>query len=163
MKNARSTLFEPIAKGNPMNKTRFFRGVASLCAMITLSFSLGCGTILYPERRGQRTHARVDTGVAVMDACWILLGVIPGVIAFVVDFGNGAIYLPGGAVGANSLKVVQTPTARPDSASIERAVQQQTGLVIRLSDPTLVWRKLASREDIEPSIAAARQDRPGAL
>ena len=56
-----------------MNQTHFFRGVASLCAMTTLSLSLGCGTILYPERRGQRTHARVDTGVAVMDACWILL------------------------------------------------------------------------------------------
>jgi hypothetical protein len=66
-------------------------------------------------------------------------------------------------VGANSLKVVQTPTARFDSASIERAVQQQTGLVIRLSDPTLVWHKLASRDDIEPSVAAARQDRPSAL
>jgi hypothetical protein len=146
-----------------MNHTRLLRGVASLCAMTTLSLSLGCGTILYPERRGQQSHARVDTGVVVMDACWILLGVIPGVIAFVVDFGNGSIYLPGGAVGTNSLKVVRTPTARPDSASIERAVQQQTGLVIRLSDPTLVWRKLASREDIGPSVAAARQDRPSAL
>jgi hypothetical protein len=71
--------------------------------------------------------------------------------------------LPGGQTGANSLKVVQTPTAHPDSAGIDRAVQQQTGLVIRLSDPTLLRRKLAAREDIEPSVAAARQDRPGAL
>ncbi len=145
-----------------MNHTRLLRGASALCAMTTLSLSLGCGTILYPERRGQRTHARVDTGVVVMDACWCLL-IIPGVIAFAVDFSNGAIYLPGGQTGANSLKVVQTPTAHPDSASIERAVQQQTGLVIRLSDPTLLRRKLASREDIEPSVAAARQDRPGAL
>jgi len=146
-----------------MNKTRLLRGVASLCAMTTVSLSLGCGTILYPERRGQKTHARVDAGVAVMDACWVLLFIIPGVIAFVVDFSNGAIYLPGGAVGANSLKVVQTPTAHPDSASIERVVKQQTGLAIRLSDPTLLRRKLASREDIRPSVAAARQDRPGGL
>ena len=146
-----------------MNQTRFLRGVASVCAITTLGLSLGCGTILYPERRGQRTHARVDTGVAVMDACWILLLIIPGVIAFAVDFGNGAIYLPGGQTGANSLKVVQTRTAHPDSASIERAVQQQTGLVIRLSDPTLVRRELASHQDIEPSVAAARQDRPSAL
>ena len=47
--------------------------------------------------------------------------------------------------------------------AIERAVQQQTGLVIRLSDPTLLRRKLASLEDIEPSVVVARQDRPGAL
>jgi hypothetical protein len=95
-----------------------------------------------------------------MDACWLLLGIIPGVIAFVVDFGNGAIYLPGGQAGASSLKVVQTPTAHPDAASIERAVQQQTGLVIRLSDPNLLRRELASHEDIEASVVAARQDRP---
>jgi hypothetical protein len=150
-------------RSDSMNRTHFLRGVSALCAMTTLSLSLGCGTILYPERRGQRTTARVDPGVAVMDACWLLLFIIPGVIAFAVDFSNGAIYLPGGQTGANSLKVVQTPTAHPDSASIERAVQQQTGLVIRLSDPTLLRRKLASREDIEPSVAAARQDRPGAL
>jgi hypothetical protein len=146
-----------------MNHTRLLRGVASLCAMTTLSLSLGCGTILYPERRGQRTHARVDAGVAVMDACWLLLAIIPGVIAFVVDFNNGAIYLPGGQAGASSLKVVQTPTVHPDSASIERVVKQQTGLVIRLSDPTLLRRKLTSYADIQPSVAAARQDRPGAL
>lgn len=131
--------------------------------MTTLSLSLGCGTILYPERRGQRTHARVDAGVAVMDACWLLLAIIPGVIAFVVDFNNGAIYLPGGEAGANSLKVVQTPTVHPNSASIERVVKQQTGLVIRLSDPALLRRKLASYEDIQPSVAAARQARPGAM
>jgi len=54
MKKARSnsTLSDPSTKGNPMNHTRFLRGVASLCAMTILSLSLGCGTILYPERRG---------------------------------------------------------------------------------------------------------------
>jgi hypothetical protein len=145
-----------------MNQTRFLRGVASVCAITTLGLSLGCGTILYPERRGQRTHARVDTGVAVMDGCWCLL-IIPDIIAFAVDFSNGAIYLPGGQADANSLEIVQTPTAHPDAASIERAVKQQTGLVIRLDDPTLLRRKLASHEDIEPSVAAARQGRSGAL
>jgi hypothetical protein len=98
-----------------------------------------------------------------MDACWLLLFIIPGVIAFAVDFNNGAIYFSGGEASASSLKVVQTPTAHPDSVSIERVVQQQTGLVIQLSDPTLLRRKLASHEDIQPSVAAARQDRPGAM
>jgi hypothetical protein len=131
--------------------------------MATLSFSFGCGTILYPERRGQRSHARIDTGVAIMDACWLLLFIVPGVIAFAVDFSNGAIYLPGGEASARSLKVVQAPTAHPDSASIEHTVQQQTGLVIQLGDPTVLRRELASHEDIEPSVAAARQDRAGAM
>jgi hypothetical protein len=131
--------------------------------MTTLGLSLGCGTILYPERRGQRTTARVDPGVAVMDACWLLLFIIPGVIAFAVDFSNGAIYLPGGHASGDPLKVVRTDAAHPDHAAIERTIQQQTGLPIRLDDPTVVQRELPSLEDIEPSLAAARQDRPRAF
>ena len=57
--------------------------------------ALGCGTILSPTRRGQ-SGGRIDTGVAVMDGLWLLFFIVPGVVAFVVDFGNGAIYEPGG-------------------------------------------------------------------
>jgi hypothetical protein len=53
----------------------------------------GCGTILYPERRG-RSSGHVDAGVAVMDGFWCLAFIVPGVVAFIVDFGNGAIYAP---------------------------------------------------------------------
>ena len=146
-----------------MNRTHFFRGISALCTMSTLSLSLGCGTILYPERRGQRTTARVDPGVAVMDACWLLLFIIPGVIAFAVDFSNGAIYLPGGHASGGPLKVVHTDAAHPDRAAIERTIEQQTGVTIRLDDPAMVRRELPSRQDIEPSLAAARQDRLNAL
>ena len=51
----------------------------------------GCGTILYPERRGQ-TGGHVDTGVVVMDGLWLLLFIVPGVVAFIVDFSNGTVY-----------------------------------------------------------------------
>jgi hypothetical protein len=66
----------------------------ALCAALGLQIA-GCGTILYPERRGQ-TGGHVDTGVAVMDGLWCLVFIIPGVVGFIVDFGNGAIYEPGG-------------------------------------------------------------------
>ena len=150
-------------RSDSMNRTHFLRGISALCTMTTLSLSLGCGTILYPERRGQRTTARVDPGVAVMDACWLLLFIIPGVIAFAVDFSNGAIYLPGGRASGEPLKVVHTDAAHPDRAAIERTIEQQTGLPIRLDDPAMVRRELPSRQDIEPSLAAARQDRLNAL
>lgn len=55
----------------------------------------GCGTLLYPERRGQ-TGGRLDTAVVLLDGLGLLLFLIPGIIAFAVDFGSGAIYLPGG-------------------------------------------------------------------
>jgi hypothetical protein len=61
-----------------------------VCASLGLQLA-GCGTLLYPNRRGQ-TSGHVDTGVAVMDGLWLLAFVIPGVVAFIVDFGNGAIY-----------------------------------------------------------------------
>ena len=65
-----------------------------LCAALGLQVA-GCGTLLYPERRGQAA-GRIDTGVVVMDGLWCLLFIIPGVVAFIVDFGNNTIYEPGG-------------------------------------------------------------------
>jgi hypothetical protein len=44
-----------------------------------------------PLRRGQ-TAGNVDTGVAIMDGLWCLAFIVPGVVAFIVDFSNGAIY-----------------------------------------------------------------------
>jgi len=52
-----------------------------------------CGTILYPERRNQAA-TRIDVGVALLDGFWLLVGIIPGIIAYAVDFSTGAIYLP---------------------------------------------------------------------
>jgi hypothetical protein len=66
----------------------------AVCASIGLQLA-GCGTLLYPQRRGQ-TGGHVDTGVAVMDGLWCLVFIVPGVVAFVVDFGNGSIYESGG-------------------------------------------------------------------
>jgi hypothetical protein len=57
------------------------------------TLSAGCGTILYPERRGQPV-GRLDWGVVLLDGLGLLLFFIPGVVAFAVDFATGAIYLP---------------------------------------------------------------------
>ncbi len=55
----------------------------------------GCGTLLYPERKGQ-SGGRIDPAVAILDGVGLLLFLIPGLIAFAVAFSNGTIYLPGG-------------------------------------------------------------------
>ncbi len=140
-----------------MKRMRFYRGVSLLSGAVTLWLSLGCGTILYPERRGQRTTARIDAGVAVMDGLWCLLFIIPGVIAFAVDFNNGAIYLPGGSASAGSVKVVRAPDICPDRAAIERAVEEGAGIHIRLDDPAVIRRKIMRGENIARTIAEARQ------
>jgi hypothetical protein len=66
----------------------------ALVICVALGLQVGCGTILYPERRGQ-SSGRVDVGVAVMDGLWCVVFLVPGVVAFIVDFSNGAIYEPG--------------------------------------------------------------------
>ncbi|MFC3024633.1 hypothetical protein ACFODT_12450 [Vibrio zhugei] len=56
---------------------------------------VGCGTIIYPERKGQ-VDGRLDAGIVALDAVGLLFFFIPGIVAFAVDFSNGTIYLPGG-------------------------------------------------------------------
>ncbi len=55
----------------------------------------GCGTLIYPERQGQ-PRGDIDPTVAIIDGIGLLFFVIPGLVAFVVDFHTGAIYLPPG-------------------------------------------------------------------
>jgi hypothetical protein len=61
-----------------------------------LVLQVACGTLLYPERRNQKPTGRVDPGVVVMDAAWLLVFIVPGIVALAVDFASGAIYLPQG-------------------------------------------------------------------
>jgi hypothetical protein len=65
----------------------------ALLASVAGVSSTGCGTLLYPERRGQ-PKGRLDWGVVGLDGLGLLLFLVPGIIAFAVDFYTGAIYLP---------------------------------------------------------------------
>jgi len=66
--------------------------LASMAVTAAIALQLvGCGTLLYPERRGTQ-GGRVDAGVAIMDGLWCLVFIVPGVVAFIVDFSDGAIY-----------------------------------------------------------------------
>lgn len=74
------------------NKT--FTPIINLLLSFMLVANLAsCGTILYPERKGQRP-GKIDPTVAVLDGVGLLFFIIPGVIAFAVDFNNNSIYLP---------------------------------------------------------------------
>ena len=126
-------------------------------ALVTTALSLpllssSCGYILYPERRGRRA-GRVDAGVVVMDALWLLLFLIPGIVAFVVDFSSGAIYLGGHARNDGERTVVLEAGPNPTRARIEAVVGVHLGRRISLDDPRVQSRRLASREEIQPSLA----------
>ena len=70
--------------------------VKALVGIGLVAHLTACGTLLYPERKGQ-TDGRIDPGVAAMNGVGLLLFIIPGLVAFAVDFHNGTIYLPGTA------------------------------------------------------------------
>lgn len=99
----------------------------------------GCGTILYPERRGQPAGP-LDWEIVALDAIGLILFFVPGVIAFAVDFSNGTIYLPPGGYGygyqhgkpPETLRVI--PTGRDDLtlARVEQIVSAESGTPVQL-------------------------------
>ena len=89
-----------------------------------------CGTLLYPERKG-RSGGRVDPAVIVMDGLLCLVFLLPGVVAFAVDFSTGAIYTGGHA----SLQKHDVQGTSEDDYNAVLA--KATGRDIKLSDSAL--------------------------
>ncbi len=73
---------------------RLIIGLRVFLVAILMVQLTGCGTILYPERKGQKSGT-IDSGIVVLDAFGFLIFIVPGVVAFIIDFSNGTIYLPG--------------------------------------------------------------------
>lgn len=119
--------------------------------IISLSFQLAsCGTILYPERRNQKL-GRIDVGVVLLDGFWLFAGLIPGIIAFAVDFSTGAIYLP--AKSARGLDYDHIRTVRFDpknttQAQLEEIIRQETSRDFSFSDKRLTLSRLGNSEEI---------------
>jgi hypothetical protein len=114
----------------------------------------GCGTLMHKERIN-RPHSRdIDWKVVALNGLGLCFFFVPGVIAFVVDFYTGAIYLPQESCGdgvpmGEPMPVYEsmpTPTAEPGpQASIER-VGDTTFKRIALGKQQL------TREEIEQQV-----------
>lgn len=113
-------------------------GGALIAALLTQLTA--CGTILYPDRRGQ-IEGKIDPVVAVMDAIGILFYVIPGLIAFGVDFATGAIYYPGGKtaqVDPTKLKPAVDADGKIDNLKLQAILESELGQRLPLNDPRLI-------------------------
>src|SRR5690554_7978577 len=75
------------------------RGLTGLVLAASVTALVGCGTVFYPERKGQ-VSGRIDPVVAIANGVGLLFFIVPGVIAYAVDFSNGTIYLPSGHTSA---------------------------------------------------------------
>jgi len=121
--------------------------VRSVVLIASGAASAGCGTILYPERRGQPS-GRLDWGVVALDGIGLLLFFVPGVIAFAVDFITGAIYLPYDGYGSldaarpGRLRRIDVPRHQLTREEIARAVSEVTGRSISLEPDSYESRPL---------------------
>lgn len=121
-----------------------------------LSFQLsGCGTILYPERRGQKA-GQLDVGIVLFDALGLFVGIIPGVIAFAVDFSTGAIYLPdkeARGLTEDNLRVVKFDPKNSTPEMIEKLISEETGKDFHFNDEDLKIVRAHDQDEIPESYA----------
>jgi hypothetical protein len=142
-----------------------WRVVATLLIAVSV-FQASCGTILYPERRGQPA-GRLDIGVVLLDGLGLLLFFVPGVIAFAVDFATGAIYLPpeyshAGPISADELRKIPVNPADLTPERIEAVVQEHTGKAIHLQPGQYRAMPLQKIEDVTPETLTQLQSAPAA-
>jgi hypothetical protein len=138
------------------------RGFSSKVVILTLVaaialFSTSCGTLLYPERRGQPPGGPLDPGVVILDALGLLFFIIPGVVAFIIDFSNGTIYLPPPAYGyvphqtlrRKDLEPVKLAKEEMTRERIEEIVSERAGRRVRLEPGQFRAVELTDLEEVD--------------
>ncbi|TLX53563.1 polyribonucleotide nucleotidyltransferase [Stutzerimonas nosocomialis] len=116
--------------------TRVIGGVVAVSLFTQLS---ACGTLFYPDRRGQ-IDGRIDPAVAALNAVGLLFYVIPGLIAFGIDFATGAIYLPDNTYSMAPEKLQEAIGAdgKVDPARLKAIIESEIGRSLPLDDPRLL-------------------------
>lgn len=80
----------------------------------------GCGTIFYQERIHAPHSRDIDWRIAAADGLGLALFFVPGVVAFVVDFSTGAIYLPpDGSSGYAATNAAETAESESESIAVD--------------------------------------------
>ena len=65
-------------------------------ALVATLPTTSCGSLLFPERHSKPHSGTLDTNIVILDGVGLLFFILPGLIAFTVDFVQGTIYLPEG-------------------------------------------------------------------
>ncbi|NYS61486.1 hypothetical protein [Vreelandella salicampi] len=116
---------------------RWLKGAVVAICVVALS---GCGTLFYPERKGQMS-GNVDPVVAIANGVGLLFFIVPGVIAYAVDFSNGTIYLP--SHDSASLDVERLNDVN-DVVALETLLSQKAGQPVRLDNELLMVEEVES-------------------
>jgi hypothetical protein len=150
---------------HPLGESRRKLRIAGTLILGLAVLLSSCGTLLYPERRGQST-GRLDIGVVALDGIGLLVFLVPGVIAFVVDFSTGAIYLPSGYAmvdppAGTELHQVQVDPAELTPQRVEAIVQEQTGKTVSLQPGAYRAMRLQKLDDFTSEALARLQANSG--
>jgi hypothetical protein len=152
------------------------RRLCTALIVVVLSSIIGCGTIIYPERRGQAAGP-LDAGIVVLDAVGLLFFFVPGVVAFAVDFATGAIYLPkgqdrsklldfqapNGSSGSNrrsELQLDEIPLEQRTLAGVEEALRVHRGIEVDLRADARV-RRVESHAELPALFAQFERELAG--
>ncbi|MGA9666624.1 MAG: hypothetical protein WBQ69_09280 [Gallionella sp.] len=139
--------------------------VVPLLAFTMIVNLASCGTILYPERKGQKP-GHIDPAVAILDGVGLLFFIIPGVIAFAVDFSNNSIYLPRSHSSKfDSLQEYSQIRAdkKLDAAAIQNIIRAETGTDISLEQANMKIVRLKSAADLDSEFSLYGTDNHIAL
>ncbi|UYV12054.1 MAG: hypothetical protein NCW75_12205 [Phycisphaera sp.] len=138
MTTSRTRSFARTIAGRPIYRRRRATTAASLL-LAAIAFQSGCGTIFYPERRGQ-DGGDLDIGVVLLNGVGLLFFLIPGIIAYAVDFSTGAIYLPPeeegllDTDGSSRAPDLQIPTSELTAERLATELSEKTGKDISEAD-----------------------------
>ena len=111
------------------------RTVLASIATATTALLSGCGTILYPDRAYQKQRGQMDPSVVILDGIGLFFFIVPGLVAFAVDFTTGAIYFPADHEPGDRERTIfdeHKTEAKLDQREIERLVAEKTGKRVHL-------------------------------
>lgn len=125
---------------------RWLTGAVVGVSIVALS---GCGTLFHPERKGQLS-GDVDPVVAIANGVGLLFFIVPGVIAYAVDFSNGTIYLP--SRSSASVDVLHLDDSI-DVASLEKLLSDQAGQPVSLENELVMIEEV---DNLDEALAMVR-------
>ncbi|MBD3897515.1 hypothetical protein IEI94_16795 [Halomonas sp. ML-15] len=104
----------------------------------------GCGTLLHPERKGQ-TSGDIDPRIALANGVGLLFFIIPGAVAYAVDFSNGTIYLPS---DRDQAQIDSMPFEDDlDLATLEQMLAEHLGKPVELDHELLLAERVESLDE----------------
>ena len=126
----------------------FSRVIGGVVVATLLTQLTACGSIFFPDRRGQ-IDGKIDPVVVVLDGIGLLFYVIPGLIAFGVDFATGAIYLPPGKtaqIAPEKLHEAIGADGKVDNSKLQAILESELGRGFPLNDPRLIQHKGSTQQ-----------------